>query len=194
MGTPAQRFLACCDTGSADLWCASSLESALTPADLSSLRLRPHSLVLTDALRRAGCPQWTASRAPAARTGALTSTPAARSRCAALCVLRTRLPAQQRVPRSVLTQAAPHLQGSVDRFTIKYGTGTVAGRLVRDTLTLAEPPLQLPGQQFGLATEESPDFDAASCDGILVRPPAALSIAFRSVYHLKEYACVCDAQ
>lgn len=79
----------------------------------------------------------------------------------------------------------------MDRFTIKYGTGTAAGRLVSDTLMLAEPPLQLPDQKFGLATEESPDFDAASCDGILVRPTAARKKSrFRSVYHCKEYACV----
>lgn len=68
-------------------------------------------------------------------------------------------------------------QGSATPFLIKYGTGTAAGRLVSDTLVLAQPPLVLPAQKFGLATEESPDFDAASCDGIFVRPFSCKSIA-----------------
>lgn len=65
-----------------------------------------------------------------------------------------------------------------------------------DTLTLAEPPLQLPGQAFGLATEESPDFDAASCDGILVRPQAALrsSLLPHNSCREKEHTCAPDAQ
>ena len=80
----------------------------------------------------------------------------------------------------------------MERFTIKYGTGTAAGRLVSDTLVLAEPPLQLPGQEFGLATEESPDFDAASCDGILVRPQAPSHNRISA--HCRKHVCNPDAQ
>ncbi|KAK9826713.1 hypothetical protein WJX81_000524 [Elliptochloris bilobata] len=103
VGTPAQRFLACCDTGSADLW--------LPSVDCRSGACRSH--------------------------------------------------------RRFVFNASSSFKGSAAPFTIRYGTGTAAGRLVRDKLVLAQPPLELPDQNFGLATEESPDFDAASCDGIL---------------------------
>ncbi len=58
-------------------------------------------------------------------------------------------------------------------FSIKYGTGAVHGNVVTDVLQLAEPPIVVPDQGFGLAQDHSADFASASCDGIFVsaRPP-----------------------
>jgi hypothetical protein len=40
--------------------------------------------------------------------------------------------------------------------------------VVTDVLRFSEPPVVVPDQGFGLATESSADFESASCDGIFV--------------------------
>ena len=62
------------------------------------------------------------------------------------------------------------MQDTGGQFDIKYGTGAVHGRVVTDVLRFSEPPIVVPDQGFGLATEHSADFASASCDGIFVRP------------------------
>ena len=42
------------------------------------------------------------------------------------------------------------------------------GKVVTDVLRFSEPPIVVPDQGFGLATESSADFESASCDGIFV--------------------------
>jgi hypothetical protein len=66
------------------------------------------------------------------------------------------------------------LQETGGRFSIRYGTGTVNGTVVTDVLALAEPPIVIPDQGLGLATDHSADFASASCDGIFVRTAAPL--------------------
>ncbi|BDA49337.1 Cathepsin E at N-terminal half [Coccomyxa sp. Obi] len=61
------------------------------------------------------------------------------------------------------------------QFAIKYGTGSVNGRVVTDALQLAEPPIVVPDQGFGLAQDHSADFASASCDGIFGLAMPALS-------------------
>lgn len=62
--------------------------------------------------------------------------------------------------------ASPQETGS--QFSIKYGTGAVTGNVITDVLRLAEPPIIVPDQGFGLAVDHSADFASASCDGIFV--------------------------
>lgn len=61
-------------------------------------------------------------------------------------------------------------QDTGGQFSIKYGTGAVRGRVVTDVLRFSQPPIVVPDQGFGLATEHSADFASASCDGIFVSP------------------------
>lgn len=77
------------------------------------------------------------------------------------------------------------LQDTGGHFSIKYGTGTVNGTVVTDVLRVADPPIIVPDQGFGLATEHSADFASASCDGIFVRFCHVLSILLP--------ACACGA-
>ena len=60
------------------------------------------------------------------------------------------------------------LQDTGSQFSIKYGTGAVRGKVVTDVLRFSQPPIVIPDQGFGLATEHSADFASASCDGIFV--------------------------
>ena len=60
------------------------------------------------------------------------------------------------------------LQDTGGHFNIKYGTGAVRGKVVTDVLRFSQPPIVVPDQGFGLATEHSADFASASCDGIFV--------------------------
>ena len=66
------------------------------------------------------------------------------------------------------------LQDTGGQFNIKYGTGAVRGKVVTDVLRFSQPPIVVPDQGFGLATEHSADFASASCDGIFVS---------RTLYH-----------
>lgn len=60
------------------------------------------------------------------------------------------------------------MQETGAQFGIKYGTGAVHGKVVTDVLRFSQPPIVIPDQGFGLATEHSADFASASCDGIFV--------------------------
>ena len=53
-------------------------------------------------------------------------------------------------------------------FAATYVTGTLAGEVFYDSLTVAGQ--NLAGQGMGLAEQESLDFAVAQCDGLFVRP------------------------
>ena len=63
------------------------------------------------------------------------------------------------------------MQDTGGQFNIKYGTGAVRGKVVTDVLRFSQPPIVVPDQGFGLATDHSADFASASCDGIFVSTP-----------------------
>ncbi|KAK9918211.1 hypothetical protein WJX75_002282 [Coccomyxa subellipsoidea] len=70
---------------------------------------------------------------------------------------------------------SPTNQETGGQFSIKYGTGAVHGEVITDVLRLAEPPIVVPDQGFGLAQDHSADFASASCDGIFGLAMPALS-------------------
>ncbi len=89
----------------------------------------------------------------------------------------------KRLATCVLQQVPPHepaltapagTQPTATRFSIRYGSGAVHGRVALETVALADPPLRLHRQAIGLAVESSADFASASCDGIFVRAGSAL--------------------
>jgi len=86
----------------------------------------------------------------------------------ATCVL------QQVPPQEPALTAPAGTQPTATRFSIRYGSGAVHGRVALETVALADPPLRLHRQAIGLAVESSADFASASCDGIFVRAGSAL--------------------
>lgn len=57
-----------------------------------------------------------------------------------------------------------------------YGTGAATGSSAVETMTLGNPPIQVPGQPFGIVLDASHDFRATSCDGLVGLGLDALSV------------------
>jgi len=73
------------------------------------------------------------------------------------------------------TQSSSSFQASNQQFKVTYGTGNVAGTIIKDNVDLAGLPLQ--GHVFGTATSESVDFsaDTTPFDGLIGLAQSTLS-------------------
>ena len=71
--------------------------------------------------------------------------------------------------------APARVQATTHPFEITYGTGSVAGTVAFESLTLGSGSgsgiVTVPHQGFGMVYDSSMDFLTASCDGLFVRLP-----------------------
>ncbi|OMJ25389.1 Gastricsin [Smittium culicis] len=65
-----------------------------------------------------------------------------------------------------------------DKFSIKYGTGNLAGHIVSDSLKISD--VHIPNQLFGISTEQADFFEKMKFDGVFGLAYSSLSMSQKS--------------